>query len=108
MPIALPAPVAAYFMAESMQDSGALARCFSELAVVRDEGQTVRGVAAIEQWNAEARRKYHHTVEPLEAMERGGTIVVVAKVSGNFPNSPLNLEHIFTLAGEKIESLEIR
>jgi hypothetical protein len=42
------------------------------------------------------------------AGERDGRIVVIATVSGNFPNSPLNLEHIFLLEGDKIASLEIR
>jgi hypothetical protein len=34
--------------------------------------------------------------------------VVLGKVSGNFPNSTVTLEHIFELDGEKIASLEIR
>jgi hypothetical protein len=34
--------------------------------------------------------------------------IVTGKVSGNFPNSPVTLEHIFRLDGDKIASLEIR
>jgi len=104
----LPKPVAAYFAAEKRNDADALALCFAADGVVRDEGQTVRGVAAIKLWNAEARKKYHHTVEPLDAVSKDGKTVVRAKVSGDFPNSPLVLEHIFELGGEKITSLEIR
>jgi hypothetical protein len=36
-----------------------------------------------------------------------GKTVVTAKVSGNFPGSPLNLDHVFELHGDKIASLEI-
>jgi hypothetical protein len=104
----LPKPVAAYFAAEKAADADALARCFIEAGVVRDEGGTFSGVAAIRQWNAAAREKYHHTVEPIGVVERDGTTVVTGKVSGNFPGSPVNLEHIFRLEGDKIASLEIR
>jgi hypothetical protein len=30
------------------------------------------------------------------------------RVSGNFPGSPIELHHVFTLDGTKIASLEIR
>jgi hypothetical protein len=53
-------------------------------------------------------KAYHHTVEPIGVVEREGTTVVTGKVSGNFPGSPVNLEHIFRLKGDKIASLEIR
>lgn len=106
-PLKLPEPIAAYFAAEAEEDAAALARCFAADGVVKDEGQTFRGPAAIRKWNAEARSKYHHRVEPLRASERGGRTVVVARVSGNFPGSPLELEHVFHLEGEKVASLEI-
>ena len=108
MSIALPGPVAAYFAAEKAGDADALARCFAEHGVVRDEGGEFAGVAAIREWNAAARLKYHHTVEPLSALERDGQTIVIGKVSGDFPNSPLSLEHVFVLEGDKIATLEIR
>jgi hypothetical protein len=107
MPINLPKPVAAYFAAEKAQDAGALARCFATDGVVRDEGGTFTGTAAIERWNAAARAKYHHTVEPLSVTERDGGIVVLGRVAGQFPGSPVDLQHVFGLDGEKIASLEI-
>ena len=107
MPIDLPKPVAAYFAAEKTHDSGALARCFATDGVVRDEGGTFTGTAAIERWNAAARAKYHHTVEPLSVTERDGRIVVLGRVARQFPGSPVDLQHVFRLAGDKIASLEI-
>jgi len=108
MSIETPKPVAAYFAAESRSDAEALAACFIDNAVVRDEGRTIEGVAAIKKWNSEAKKKYQHTIELIDTVEREGKTVVIGKVSGNFPNSPVTLEHIFRLEGGKIASLEIR
>src|ERR1700756_277273 len=108
MPISLPKPIAAYFAAEKAGDAGALARCFTDDGVVRDEGGTFTGTSAIERWNADARAKYHHTVVPLSVTDDDGAIVVRARVAGDFPGSPLDLRHIFRLDGDQIASLEIR
>ena len=107
MSLVLPKPIAAYFAAENSDDTEALLQCFAEHAVVRDEGQTIEGLAAIKQWHVEAKKKYHHTVQPIDAVERDGKTVVIGKVSGNLPNSPVTLDYIFGLEGEKIASLEI-
>ena len=108
MPLALPTPVAAYFAADREQNLDVLAGCFTEHAVVRDEGRTIEGPPAIQQWMKEAKAKYQHTAEPIAVASRDGSTVVVARVAGNFPNSPLDLEHVFTIEGGKIASLEIR
>jgi hypothetical protein len=85
-----------------------VARCFADNAVVRDEGRTIKGLAAIKQWKAETKKKYQHTVEPLESAQKDGKTVVTSRVAGNFPGSPVNLEFVFGLEGNKIASLEIR
>jgi hypothetical protein len=108
MTIALSGPVSAFFEAERTQDLEALGRCFSERAIVRDEGRTVEGPDAIKRWMKEAKAKYNHTVEPLGVSHRDGLIVVTARVAGAFPNSPLDLQHLFAVEGGKIVSLEIR
>ena len=108
MSIKLPRPIAAYFAAENAKDAGAVARCFAANGIVRDEGHTYKGTHAIERWNAEARAKYHHTVVPLSATKGEGAIVVVGRVTGDFPGSPVDLQNAFELDGEKIASLEIR
>ena len=58
--------------------------------------------------NAAAREKYHHTVIPLSIVDRDGTTVVAGTIAGDFPGSPVTLDHIFRLKGNKIASLEIR
>jgi len=108
MSISLPTPIAEYFAAENTGDAARLARCFVSDGVVHDEGGTFTGTVAIERWNAAARAKYHHTVAPISSTLRDGAIVVVGRVAGDFPNSPIELNHIFRLEGDKIASLEIR
>ncbi len=108
MNIDLPRPVAAYLDAEKAKDAGALARCFGEGAVVRDEGREHRGVAAIEAWHREVNATVPYVVEPLEASVDGAAVVVRARVSGEFPGSPTELRHHFVLEGDRISSLEVR
>ena len=53
MTLDLPEPVAAYFAADE-EGGEAIARCFTEAAVVKDEGRIHRGREAIRQWKEEA------------------------------------------------------
>jgi ketosteroid isomerase-like protein len=108
MSVDLPTPIAIYIDAENRGDTQALAQCFAEDAVVRDEGKTIEGLAAIKQWKAETRKKYQHTVEPLASAQKDGKTIVTNRLTGNFPGSPVELEFVFELDGDKIASLEIR
>lgn len=108
MSLGLPDLLTNYFAAENSTDTESLGACFADHAVVQDEGRTIEGVAAIKQWMGDAKKKYQHTVEPIEVVHRDGKTVVTARVSGSFPNSPVNLDHIFVVEGEKIASLESR
>jgi hypothetical protein len=108
MSLSLPKPIELYFASENAHDPLVLEGCFSADATVRDENRTVKGIDAIKQWRVETGRKYSHTVEPLSFAESDGKIIVSGKVSGNFPGSPITLNHIFELAGDRIVSLEIR
>ena len=107
MSIDLPTPIAIYLAAENRGDTEALAQCFAEHAVVRDEGRTIKGLAAIKRWKAETTKKYQHTVEPLASVQEGGKIIVTNRLTGNFPGSPIELRFIFRLDGGRIASLEI-
>jgi len=108
MSISLPPPIDLYFTSENAHDPSAIDRCFAAGAVVRDEGKTIAGVAAIKAWRIETGEKYHHTVEPLIVSTQDGKVVVTGKVSGNFPGSPIKLEHLFQIESGRIASLEIR
>jgi SnoaL-like protein len=104
----LPKPIALYIAAENSGDANLFDQCLAENAVVRDEGETHEGLAAIKRWKAETKRKYQHTVFPLTLVEKEGKIVVTNRLTGNFPGSPIELEFVFTLGSDKIVSLEIQ
>jgi len=101
-----PKPIAAYLSAEGT-DAEAFARCFAEDAIVLDEGRTYRGLTAIKQWKADARKKYQYAMEPLACVREGGKTIVTNRLTGNFPGSPVELRFVFGLDGDKIVSLEI-
>src|SRR4029077_275586 len=106
MTLDLPKPIAAYFTADK-GDSAAVAECFTESAVVKDEGHTYQGRAAIKQWKAEASARYEYTSEPFACEQKDGKFVVTSRLIGNFPGSPVDLRFFFELEGDKIASLEI-
>jgi len=107
MPLDLPPCIGRYLAWENAPETSALADCFAADAVVRDEGREMTGLAAITAWKIASREKYRHSIEPLESATREGKVVVTAKVTGNFPGSPVDLHFAFTLQGERITVLEI-
>jgi hypothetical protein len=107
MRVALPAPIELYFTSENGSDFAATNQCLTVDATVREEGKTMKGLAGINAWRTEAAQKYQHTVVPLAVTTRDGKVVVSGKVSGNFPDSPIALDHTFELAGDRILSLVI-
>ena len=87
MTLNLAEPIAAYFAAESSGPE-AVVRCFTNNAVVKDEGQTYEGLAAIDQWRREAAAKFTYTCEPLRSEQTNGKTIVTCRLEGNFPRKP--------------------
>ena len=106
MTLDLPKSIVAYFAADK-EDAEAVAQCFTESAIVKDEGLTYQGRAAIKQWKVDASAKYQYTCEPFACEQKDGKVVVTSRLTGNFPGSPVNLRFFFELEGDKISSLEI-
>jgi hypothetical protein len=107
MSLQLPVPIERYIQIANSDTSEAVPECFAADAIVRDEGQTYEGVAAIKDWMAATKKKYGHTVTPLELAEHGGQSVLKARLAGSFPGSPITVHFNFVLAGGKIRSLAI-
>lgn len=101
----LPEPIAAYFAAE--HDPEALAHCFTPEAVMKDDGHTCTGINAIKAFMAAASARYRATSVPFALEREDGVQVVRAKVTGNFPGSPVDLSYRFRLERGLIASLEI-
>lgn len=107
MAIELTGIIAQYFTADQAPGGEAVAQCFAEHAVVRDEGHTYAGREAIRQWKADTGKKYRYTVEPVALSTEGDRIIVTAHLVGNFPGSPVDLRYHFRIEGEKIAALEV-
>jgi hypothetical protein len=108
MTFAVPEPVAAYLAAEPAKNADAISHCFAQDGAVRDEGREYRGRDTIRQWKASADAKYQYLLEMVDVRTLGDVVTVVARLTGEFPGSPVELDHIFKLSGDKIASLEIR
>ena len=107
MAIELPKPVADYFEADSDRGADAIAACFTQAAIVRDEGHTYAGRDAIRRWKAESSTKYTYTVEPFSIADESGRTIVKSHLTGDFPGSPTDLRYAFVVDGDKIAELEI-
>lgn len=102
----LPDPIAAYFAADA-QGPEAVARCFAPAGVVEDEQHTYVGRSAIQAWKAQASSRYAYTTQPLRAEKQGKEYLVLGRVSGNFPGSPIDLQYRFRLEAGLVSHLEI-
>ena len=107
MNVPLPDSIASFFEVSNGAEASALEQCFTENAVVHDENHVHQGHEAIRAWLREAKRRYAYTVEPLDIVQQGSTAKVRAKVYGNFPGSPVELNHVFRLTDGRIEFLKI-
>jgi ketosteroid isomerase-like protein len=101
----LPDVITALAHAQNNFDSQAYANCFSETAVVFDEGKTHKGKKEIQQWIKKANEAYQAVMKPISysAAEE----VLKAEVSGNFPGSPIVLAYHLKLKDGLIQSLKI-
>lgn len=107
MSVVLPTPIAAYFAADQA-DGASVAPCFTDDAVVRDEGRTYTGRAAIAGWKADTSNKYTYSSTPVALDGAGGKTIVTCHLVGDFPGSPIDLRYAFDLADDKIAALEIK
>jgi hypothetical protein len=82
MQLDLPEPIAAYFTADK-EEGEAISQYFTETAVVKDEGHTYHGRAAIKQWKADASAKYQYKIEPFACERKDRKIVVTSRLTGN-------------------------
>jgi hypothetical protein len=107
MTISLPRAVERYIAAVNSDNADAMAAGFAPIATVQDEGRSYEGASAISGWMAETKRKYGHTIQPVNAIARDAKTVVTATLTGNFQGSPLDLQFVFGLKDDSIISLEI-
>ena len=107
MAIKLPQSIEDYFAADRDGGPDAVTACFTEDAVVKDEGKTHVGLDAIRQWKAGSVQRYSYTDEPFFIGSENGRTLVTSHLVGDFPGSPVDLRYFFVLADSKIAELEI-
>lgn len=101
----LPKVIAELVKRQNSFDSAAYTQCFTETAVVFDEGKTHNGRVEIEQWIDKSTKEYSATMEPLDYDEKEN--MLSAEISGSFPGSPVILKFHFQLSNGLIQSLKI-
>ncbi|MCU1330024.1 MAG: polyketide cyclase [Bryobacterales bacterium] len=108
MAVDVPERVAAYLAAQGAKDAEALSRCFTSDGTVHDDGQDHRGLDAIRRWKQRTDAEYRFVLTALSAQTHANRVTGRARITGDFPGSPVELDHMFTLSNDKIASLEIR
>lgn len=101
----LPKVIVDLIRAQDNFDSKAYISCFTETALVYDEGQVHTGKLEIQNWIEKANKTYHVIMKPIEFFADSQTLK--AEISGSFPSSPLLLMYEFVLIDQKIQSLKI-
>ncbi|MES3016508.1 MAG: nuclear transport factor 2 family protein [Bacteroidota bacterium] len=101
----LPSVLTDLIMAQNNLDSIAYANCFTETAVVFDEGKIHTGKTAIISWIDKANKEYQTTMKPVEYSETEHTLKT--EVSGTFPGSPIIMTYHFELKDRLIQTLKI-
>ena len=68
----------------------------------------IHGRDSIRQWKQAADVNYRYVLQTVNVQTFGDLVTVRARLTGEFPGSPVELDHIFKLSNDKIASLEIR
>ncbi|PWV54319.1 nuclear transport factor 2 family protein [Chitinophaga sp. S165] len=103
----LPEVLSSLLAAQTNFNSKTYADCFSETAVVFDEGKTHTGRQEIKDWNEDTNTKYRTRLKPVGFYTEGEESILETEVSGTFSGSPLVLKYHFKLEDELIASLKI-
>jgi ketosteroid isomerase-like protein len=107
MNVKLPRIIDDYINASNAHDVKSILSCFSDDAVVHDEGETLHGKQAIEGWIAKTIEKYQFQFKPLSIKDEDSEVILTVEVSGTFDGSPVTLGYHLTIADEKITLLTI-
>lgn len=103
----LPAAVATYLTTPKGLMSEELEQVFTGDAVVHDDGHTYIGIDAIASWTNQVASAFTFTSTVISAIVQPNAPIVGVVVNGNFPGSPVELHHHFSLAGLRITALTI-
>ncbi len=103
----LPPVIAAFFHATNTREFADFLSLFTPDAHVNDEANDHYG-AEIAAWIDRATADTKPTADVTDIARNGEQFVITARVSGNFPGSPIQLRYHFTLKEGKIATLLIK
>ena len=102
----IPAVVERYLRAADEQDWDTLVSCFTDDAIVVDEGNTYRGPGEIRAWREDAAATYTFTSTVLERNNiAADRCDVVSLLQGNFPGGEATLTSVCLLKNGRISEL---
>ncbi|WP_330747000.1 nuclear transport factor 2 family protein [Chryseobacterium sp. CP-77] len=101
----LPNIISELVKAQENFDSHRYAECFTDTAVVYDEGKIHHGRIEIENWIRLANNEYQTVMKPQNFSQDEN--ILEAEISGTFPGSPLVLQYHFDLRDGLIQTLKI-
>jgi uncharacterized protein (TIGR02246 family) len=105
---ALPAVITTYLTAHQARDLTPALACYTDDAVVTDEGRTHRGKREIRDWLARGASQYTYTTTLVAAHHVDDEhYVAVNHLEGDFPGGVVDLRFRFTLDGDRIAELVI-
>ena len=108
----IPQAIAAFIDATNAHNSDEVLATLTDSAVIADEGQEYRGIAAIKKWSDEKYIGAKVTLEIVDLVNGNGKTIVIVKVDGNFDKSglpdPFLMDFHFTIDTNKIAALNIR
>jgi hypothetical protein len=93
--------------ANNSRDTDSVTACFSNDAVVYDDGRIMRGTDEIRQWSAELFRKFHYFVAPTNVRELTNGAILTATITGNLPGARVSLDYHCRTLGDKIDIMVI-
>lgn len=107
MSLELPSPIAAYVAANARLDAAGMVSTFAADAVVRDNGDVIRGHAELMPWFEEAVIAVKAVFTPETVRHEDGQVVVEGPAHGDFKGSPIRFTYRFDLDADAIKAMEI-
>ncbi|MEI9893678.1 MAG: nuclear transport factor 2 family protein [Chthoniobacter sp.] len=93
---------------QDAHDVPSILACFADDAVVRDEGEDLRGKESIKAWIGKTIEKYQFQFVPQSIRNDDAEVIVAIEVSGTFDGSPVTLDYHFTIGSDQILSLAVQ
>ena len=108
----IPRSIAAFIEATNTHNTDEFLAALTDRAVITDEGQEYRGIAAIKEWSDEKYIGAKVTLDVVDVVNSNGRTIVTVKVDGNFDKTglpdPFLMDFHFTTDTNKVTALNIR